>query len=155
MQSMLTSSTVGKSIDFCCFERLIFFPFSSVYGSWLYNSCGIFYSTIPDTADQASYQPFKGMKNSFASKNLYNAALYEIRQAFIFTGIYLNYNEMDKRMQSHEAYKALSAKVSQQVLRGLDTNWKSFFATTKKPPTFCSFGLTPPSSIILCLIMRG
>ena len=69
---------------------------------------------------------------AFASKNLYNAALYEIRQAFIFTGIYLSYNTMDKRMQSHEAYKALPAKVSQQVLRGLDTNWKSFFATTKE-----------------------
>ncbi len=39
----------------------------------------------------------------FASKNLYNAALYEIRQAFLFQGIYLNYHAMDKRMQSHEA----------------------------------------------------
>jgi IS605 OrfB family transposase len=65
---------------------------------------------------------------AFKSKNLYNAALYEIRQAFIHTGAYLNYNEMDKRMQSHEAYKALPAKVSQQVLRLLDKNWTAFFA---------------------------
>lgn len=63
----------------------------------------------------------------FASKNLYNAALYEVRQAFIFQGVYLNYNEMDKRMQSHEAYKALPAKVAQQVLKLLDKNWQSFF----------------------------
>lgn len=63
----------------------------------------------------------------FASKNLYHAALYEIRQAFILQGIYLNYNEMDKRMQPHEASKALPAKVGQQVLKLLDKNWQSFF----------------------------
>ena len=63
---------------------------------------------------------------AFKSKNLYNAALYEIRQAFIHEGKYLNYHEMDKRMQSHEAYKALPAKVSQQILMVLDCNWKSF-----------------------------
>jgi IS605 OrfB family transposase len=64
---------------------------------------------------------------AFASKNLYNAALYEIRQAFILEGKYLPYEEMDKRMKHHEAYKALPAKVAQQVLRQLDKNWKSFF----------------------------
>src|ERR1700730_13204739 len=64
---------------------------------------------------------------AFAYKNLYNAALYEIRQSFIHEGKYLNYNEMDKRMQSHEAYKALPAKVSQQVLRQLADPWESYF----------------------------
>src|SRR6266849_6239854 len=64
---------------------------------------------------------------AFKSKNLYNAALYEIRQSYIHEGRYLNYSEMDKRMQSHEAYKALPAKVSQQILMVLGRNWKSFF----------------------------
>ncbi|HEX6555424.1 MAG TPA: transposase [Ktedonobacteraceae bacterium] len=64
---------------------------------------------------------------AFKSKNLYNAANYEIRQAFIHDGTYLNYNEIQRRMQSHEAYKALPAKVSQQILMVLDRNWKSFF----------------------------
>jgi len=35
---------------------------------------------------------------SFASKNLYNAALYEIRQTFCAGGAWLRYAEMDKRM---------------------------------------------------------
>jgi len=65
---------------------------------------------------------------AFASKNLYNAALYEIRQSFIHQGTYLFYNQMDKIMQKHEAYQMLPRKVSQQVLRLLDKNWKSFFA---------------------------
>ncbi|GHO67598.1 hypothetical protein KSC_064900 [Ktedonobacter sp. SOSP1-52] len=64
---------------------------------------------------------------AFKSKNLYNAALYEIRQSFIHEGVYLNYNEVQRRMQSHEAYKALPAKVSQQILMVLDHNWESFF----------------------------
>jgi putative transposase len=63
---------------------------------------------------------------AFKSKNLYNAANYEYRQAFIHQGKYLTYNEVEKRMQSHEAYKALPAKVSQQILIVLDRNWKAF-----------------------------
>ncbi len=77
---------------------------------------------------------------AFKSKNLYNAALYEVRQAFIHEGKYLNYSEMDRRMQSHEAYKALPAKVSQQVLVLLDKNWTAFFearaAYKEDPSTF-------------------
>src|SRR6266536_2762239 len=64
---------------------------------------------------------------AFKSKNLYNAALYEMRQAFIFQGKRLSYNQMDKLMQSHEAYKALPAKVSQQVLKQLDEACTSYF----------------------------
>jgi len=64
---------------------------------------------------------------AFKSKNLYNAALYVVRQSFIFEKKYLGYIEMDKRMKAHEAYKALPAKVSQQVLKLLDKNWTSFF----------------------------
>jgi putative transposase len=75
---------------------------------------------------------------AFRSKNLYNAALYVVRQAFICEGKYLNYHEMDRRMQSHEAYKALPAKVSQQVLMHLHHDWDAFFkarATYKEDPS--------------------
>src|SRR5215472_441012 len=64
---------------------------------------------------------------AFKSKNLYNAALYELRQAFIHEGKYLNYTEMDRRMQSRDSYKALPAKVAQKVLDQLDQAWQSFF----------------------------
>ena len=64
---------------------------------------------------------------AFQSKNLYNAANYEIRQAFFHEGTYLNYHEVQRRMQSHEAYKALPAKISQQVLLQLHHDWESFF----------------------------
>jgi IS605 OrfB family transposase len=64
---------------------------------------------------------------AFKSKNLYNAGNYEVRQSYIHTGKYLNYNEVQRRMQSHEAYKALPAKVSQQVLMQLHHDWENFF----------------------------
>jgi putative transposase len=77
---------------------------------------------------------------AFASKNLYNAALYELRQAFIFQGKRLSYNTMDKLMQPHEAYKALPAKVAQQVLQQLDREWTSYSAQLEayreNPSTF-------------------
>jgi putative transposase len=65
---------------------------------------------------------------AFASKNLYNAANYLVRQSFIHERVYLNYHEMHRRLKSHEAYKALPAKVAQWVLHLLDKNWQSFFA---------------------------
>nr|WP_293285432.1 transposase [Microcoleus sp. PH2017_40_RAT_O_B] len=68
---------------------------------------------------------------AFKSKNLYNAANYVIRHNFIYGWGYVNYNEMNRLMKSHQAYKALPAKVSQQILMVLDQNWKSFFEAVK------------------------
>ena len=68
---------------------------------------------------------------AFKSKNLYNVANYVIRQSFIYGWGYVNYNEMNRIMKSQEAYKALPAKVSQQILMILDKNWKSFFEAVK------------------------
>ena len=63
---------------------------------------------------------------AFASKNLYNAALYEMRQAYIHQGRRIYYNDLYHLMKSHEAYKALPAKVAQQVFKLLDKNWTSY-----------------------------
>lgn len=69
---------------------------------------------------------------AFASKNLYNAALYEMRQAFIFGGKRLRYEELYHRMKSHPAYKALPAKGAQQVLKLLDKNWTAWEEALKE-----------------------
>lgn len=68
---------------------------------------------------------------AFASKNLYNAANYIVRQAFIHEGTYLGYAEVFHRIKHHEAYKALPRKVSNDILRLLDKNWKAFFKAQK------------------------
>ncbi len=68
---------------------------------------------------------------AFASKNLYNAALYEMRQSYIHRGRRIYFNELYHRMKSHEAYKALPAKVAQQVVLVLDKNWESYLEACK------------------------
>ncbi len=67
----------------------------------------------------------------FLSKNLYNYANYIIRQNFIFDQVYLGYNKLYHLVKGSPDYQALPAKVSQQVLRLLDKNWKSFFEANK------------------------
>lgn len=70
----------------------------------------------------------------FKSKNLYNAALYKIKNEFELNKKYLNYHEICKIMaeSNDENYRALPAKVSQQTLMVLDRNYKAFFKNIKE-----------------------
>ena len=70
-------------------------------------------------------------KLCFLSKNLYNYANYLIRQTFIFDKLYIGYNRLYHLVKDTLDYQALPRKVSQQILKVLDKNWKSFFAACK------------------------
>jgi putative transposase len=72
------------------------------------------------------FDPIDGA--AFAAKNLYNAANYLVRQAFIFEHRYVGYRELFHLLKRHEAYTALPRKVSNDILRQLDKNWQAFFA---------------------------
>lgn len=69
----------------------------------------------------------------FNSKNLYNKALYLVRQHYFKTKGYLNYFNINRLMvdSKDEDYYALPCKVSNQTLRLLDKNFKAFFALLK------------------------
>ena len=69
---------------------------------------------------------------AFASKNLYNATLYIVRQIFILEGEYLNYNTMDQVMQKHEAYRGLPTKVAQEIVKQIHEAWVSYFEVCKE-----------------------
>src|SRR6266487_2410727 len=69
---------------------------------------------------------------AFASKHLWNAANYLVRQAFIFQGVYLDNVKVFHQIKSHEAYKGLPRKVSNQVLIQLDMAWQAFFAAIEE-----------------------
>ncbi len=77
---------------------------------------------------------------AFASKNLYNLANYHMRQSFIHTGKYLGYAEVYHLVKHEPAYQALPRKVSNDVLRLLDKNWKAYrkalFAYYEDPSKF-------------------
>ncbi len=67
---------------------------------------------------------------TFASKNLYNAAMYVKRQAYIHEHHHIiSYSDLDKVMQPTEQYKALPAKVAQWVLKQVCAAWDSYFAS--------------------------
>jgi putative transposase len=65
---------------------------------------------------------------AFLSKNLYNAANYIVRQAYILNQRYIPYTKLDKLMQRNPDYCALPRKVSQWVLKQVDHDWQSYFA---------------------------
>lgn len=69
---------------------------------------------------------------AFLSKNVYNCALYVIRQHYFENKTYLSLAECYKQLKSSVDYKALPAKVSNQCLKLADQNFKSFFALKKK-----------------------
>lgn len=74
------------------------------------------------------------------SKNLYNATLYAVRQHFFNTrdnegkGKYLNYANVDRmfKLENNVDYRALPIQTSQQTMRMVDSNFKSFFRSLKK-----------------------
>ena len=76
------------------------------------------------------YNLFKELTH--ISKNLYNQALYTIRQKYFNNKKYLNYYNLDKILKNDENYKLLQSGCSQQVLKMVDQNFKSFFALLKK-----------------------
>ena len=69
----------------------------------------------------------------FLSKNLYNSALYSIRQSYFETKEYTNcYSVVGKFTKDNQVdYRSLPSKVSQQTLKMVDQNFKSFFACLK------------------------
>ena len=71
----------------------------------------------------------------FKSKNLYNHAMYIVRQEFISSNIWLRSQDLDKLLKlntEYPDYKNMpTAQSAQQTLRLLDKNWKSFFKSIK------------------------
>ena len=71
------------------------------------------------------------------SKNLYNQALYTVKQELKDNGRWLGYNYLNKHLQNvtnlegETNYRLLKAQVSQQCLRVLDKNIKSYVKSIK------------------------
>lgn len=61
------------------------------------------------------------------SKNLYNYANYYIRQEFFYLGNWLRYYDLWYILKDKESYRKLPSQTSQQTLKLLEKNWKSFF----------------------------
>ncbi|NVM31574.1 MAG: IS200/IS605 family element transposase accessory protein TnpB [Candidatus Helarchaeota archaeon] len=60
-------------------------------------------------------------------KNLYNVANYMVRQRFFRDRKWYRYYDLNRLLKQDPAYRALPIQTSQQILRLVDRNWKSFF----------------------------
>jgi putative transposase len=85
----------------------------------------------------------------FAAKNLYNYALYQVNAEYKLNGKYLNYNAINRKLidSNQVDYRALPAKVANNVLIQLDTNFLSYFAALKaykKDPSLFTGKPEPP-----------
>lgn len=68
----------------------------------------------------------------FKSKNLYNKANYVLRHLFFENKKIYSYSQMDKEFKQWEEYKNMMSQVSQQTLKLLEKNWKSYFDAIKE-----------------------
>lgn len=64
----------------------------------------------------------------YISKKLYNTGLFNFRNQYKENGTFLSYEAMANQLKSDINFKRLPAKVSQQTLKLLSQNIKSFFA---------------------------
>jgi putative transposase len=65
------------------------------------------------------------------TKNLYNVANWYVRQDFFNLNNLLSYNDLDFILKYHQAYRALPSQTSQQFLKIVNKNWKSYFKALK------------------------
>jgi len=66
------------------------------------------------------------------AKNLYNSSNWYFRQDFFKLENILSYYDLDFILKHKEAYRNLPAQTSQQILKLIIRNWKSYFRTIKE-----------------------
>lgn len=66
------------------------------------------------------------------AKNLYNLANWYFRQDFFNLNNFLSYYDLDFILNDKEVYKNLPSQTSQQILKLIDKNWKSYFKALRE-----------------------
>ena len=91
------------------------------------------YLTVKQQLKHLSKEEYLSLRElSHTAKNLYNQAVYNIRQYYFQENKYLNYQKNNSLLKSRENYKTLNSNMSQQILKEVDGSFKSFFGLLKK-----------------------
>ena len=83
---------------------------------------------------KSNHKHYNDLKNLCRlSKNLYNTTLYAIRQYYFETNKYLSYANIDRifKETNNTDYRSLPSHTSQQTMRAVDFNFRSFFKLLK------------------------
>ena len=91
------------------------------------------YLTVKNQLRHLSAREFETLRTLCRmSKNLYNEALYSVRQYYFSERQYLRYERNYHVCKESENYKALGTEIAQQTLKVVDRCFKSFFALINK-----------------------
>ena len=89
------------------------------------------YLTIRQQAKLSRYEYDTLLELSRYAKNLFNEALYNVRQCFFRESRYLNYYENYVLLRNSDNYKMLNSNMAQQILKEVDSSFQSFFGLLK------------------------
>ena len=91
------------------------------------------YLTLKQQVKHLSKKDYRSIKELCRiAKNLTNQAIYNIRQYYFAEGKYLNYNKNYALLKSSDHYRMLHPNIAQQILKEVDSSFKSFFAPMKQ-----------------------
>ena len=89
------------------------------------------YLTIRQQAKLSKYEYDILLELCRYAKNLYNEALYNVRQCFFKESRYLNYYENYALLRNSDNYKMLNSNMAQQILKEVDGSFQAFFGLLK------------------------
>ena len=91
------------------------------------------YLTVKQQLKHLSKEEYLSLRElSHTAKNLYNQAVYNIRQYYFQEKKYLSYQNNYAVLKTSENYKLLNSNMAQQILKEVDGSFKSFFNLLKK-----------------------
>ena len=90
------------------------------------------YLTVKQQVKHLSKGDYKTLKElCHSAKNLANEAIYNVRQYYFTEGKFLKYEKNYTLLKSSPNYKALNSNMAQQILKEVDSSFKSFFGLIK------------------------
>lgn len=90
------------------------------------------YFTVKQQVKHLSKEDYKNIKYlSHIAKNLTNQAIYNVRQYYFQEKEYLNYEKNYALLKDSQNYKILNSNMAQQILKEVDSSFKSFFGLIK------------------------
>lgn len=90
------------------------------------------YLTIKQQVKRLSKEDYLTLKElSHTAKNLANQAIYNVRQYYFTEGEYLNYQKNYTLLKNSKNYKILNSNMAQQIIKEVDSSFKSFFGLLK------------------------
>ena len=90
------------------------------------------YLTVKQQVKHLSKENYMTIKKlCHIAKNLFNEAIYNVRQYYFTEGEFLKYEKNYTLLKNSHNYKALNSNMAQQILKEVDGSFKSFFGLLK------------------------